>query len=47
MHVNLISAKDSGEVGTIYVSSDNEEIRSGNEKDDIIKGLLNSFLNNY
>ena len=27
--------------------SDNEEIRSGNETDDIIKGLLNSFLNNY
>ena len=27
--------------------SDNEEIKSGNETDDIIKGLLNSFLNNY
>ena len=27
--------------------SDNEEIRSGNETDDIIKGLLHSFLNNY
>ena len=27
--------------------SDNEEIRSGNETNDIIKGLLNSFLNNY
>ena len=27
--------------------SDNEEIRSGNETDDIIKRLLNSFLTNY
>ena len=27
--------------------SDNEEIRSGNETDDIVKELLNSFLNNY
>ena len=27
--------------------SDNEEIRLGNETDDIIKSLINSFLNNY
>ena len=27
--------------------SDNEEIRLDNETDDIIKGLINSFLNNY
>ena len=27
--------------------SDNKEIKSGNETDDIIKGLLNSFLTNY
>ena len=27
--------------------SDNEEIRLGNETDDIIKRLINSFLNNY
>ena len=27
--------------------SDNEEIRSGNETDDIIKLLINFFLNNY
>ena len=31
----------------IFVWSDNKEIRSGNETDDIIKGLLNSFLTNY
>ena len=27
--------------------SDNEEIKPGNEADDIVKGLFNSFLNNY
>ena len=27
--------------------SDNKENRSGNETDDIIKGLLNSFLTDY
>ena len=47
MHVNFISSKDTGEIRIIYAWSDNEEIRSGNETDDIIKGLLNSFLNNY
>ena len=36
-HVNFVSSKDTGETRTIYVWSDNEEIRSGNEKDDIIK----------
>ena len=47
MHVNFISSKDTGEVRTIYLWSDNEEIKQGNEADDIIKGLFNSFLNNY
>ena len=27
--------------------SDNEEIKPGNEADDIFKGLFNSFLSNY
>ena len=47
MHVNFISSTDTGETRTIFVWSNNEEIRSGNETDDIINGLLNSFLNNY
>ena len=47
MHVNFISSKDTGEIRTIYVWSDKEEIRSGNETDDIIKELFKSFLNNY
>ena len=47
MHVNFVSSNDTGETGTIFVWSDNEEISLGNETDDIIKGLINSFLNNY
>ena len=30
-----------------YVNSDNEEIRLGNETDEIINKLIKSFLNNY
>ena len=47
MHVNFISSNDTGEIRTIFVWSNNEEMRLGNETDDIIKGFLNSFLNNY
>ena len=47
MHVNFISSNDTAEIRTIFVWSNNEEIRLGNETDDIIKGLINSFLNNY
>ena len=47
MQVNFNFSKDSGETRTIYVWSDNEEIRSGNGTDDIIKELFKSFLNNY
>ena len=46
-HVNFISSKDTGETRTIYIWSDNEEIRLGNETDDIVKELFKSFLNNY
>ena len=47
MHVNFNSSKDAGETRTMYVWSDNEEIRLGNDTDDIIKELFQSFLNNY
>ena len=40
MHVNFVSSNDTGEIHTIFVWNDNEEIRSG-------LGLLNSFLTNY
>ena len=47
MHVNFSSSKDTGEICTIYVRSDNKGIRLGNETDAIIKELLEYFLNNY
>ena len=47
MRVNSVSSNDTGEICTIFVLSDNEEIRLGNETDDIVKRLINSFLNNY
>ena len=47
MHVNFVSSSDTGEIRTIFVWSNNEEIRLGNETGDIVKGLLHSFLNNY
>ena len=47
MHVHVISSNDTVETRTVFVWSDNEEIRSGNETDDIVKRLLDSFLTNY
>ena len=47
MNVNFVSSNDTWEIRTIFVWSNNEEIRSGNETDDFIKILLNSFLTNY
>ena len=47
MNVNFVSSNNAGEIHTIFVWSDNEEISLGNQTDDIIKGLINSFLNNY
>ena len=35
MHVNFVSSKDTGEIRTIFVWIDNEEIRWANETDDI------------
>ena len=46
MHINFFSSKDTGENRTIFVWSNNKEIRSGNETDVTVKGLFNSFLNN-
>ena len=40
MHVNFISSKDTGETRISLVWSDSEEIRSGNETDDIIKEIF-------
>ena len=40
MGVNFISSNDTGEIHTFFVQSDNEEIRPGNETNDIINGLF-------
>ena len=47
MHINFVSSNDTGEIRTVFVWSDNEEIRLGNETDDIVKRIINSFLNHY
>ena len=47
MGVNFVSSNYTGEIRTFYVNSFNEEIRSGNETDEIITKFLKSFLNNY
>ena len=47
MHANFISSKDTGETRTIYVWSNNQEIKLGNETNDIIKELFKFFKNNY
>ena len=44
MQVNFISSKDTGETRISFVWSDSEEIRSGNETDNIIKIFFLIFL---
>ena len=44
MDVNFISSNDTGEIHNFLVRSDNEEIRLGNETNDVIlMGLVNLF----
>ena len=47
MGINFVPSNDTGDIRTIFVLSDNEEIRLGSETDDIVKKLINSFSNNY
>ena len=47
VRVNFVSSNDTGEIRAIFVLSDNEEVRLGNETDDIVKRIINSSLNNY
>ena len=47
IQITFISLNDTRETRTIYVWSDNEEIRLGNERDDIIKKRFESFWTNY
>ena len=47
MHIKFVSSNVTGKICTVFVWSDNEEVGLGNETDDIVKRLINSFLNNY
>ena len=47
VRVNFASFDDTREICTIFVLSYNEEIRLGNETDDIVKRIINSFLSTY
>ena len=47
MRVSFISSKDTGEICTIYVWSNNAKIMWGSSRDDIIRELFESFLYNY
>ena len=40
MLVNFVSSNDTGEIRTIFVLSDNEEIKLGNERMILLKDLL-------
>ena len=40
MRVNFVSSNDAGEIRTIFVLSDNEEIKLGNERMILLKDLL-------
>ena len=44
MGVNFISSNDTGEIHTFFVRSDNEEIRPGNETNDINNKLVEFFF---
>ena len=47
MSVKFITYNDTREIRTVYVSSESEEIGSGNDIYEIVISLINSFLSNY
>ena len=47
MQISFISSLDSGEIRTMDSKSDNIEITIGNEADDIVKELFESFKKRY
>ena len=44
IRIKFVSLIDTKDICTFYVRSENNEIRLGNEIDDIVKSLINSFL---
>ena len=47
MAINFICSKDSDETLTMHTKSNNVEIMMGNETDEIIEELFESFLKKY
>ena len=47
MRINFISSLDTGEIRTVYSKSNNVEIMTGIETDDIINKLFESLLEKY
>ena len=48
VEINFISLRPrSDETRIMYIRSDNEEFMNGNDTDEIIKGIFESFLQNY
>ena len=47
MDVNFIASNDTRQIRTVHVWRDNEEIKPGNDTNDISTSLINSFLSNY
>ena len=47
MCIKFVSLMDTKDTRTFFVWSENNEIRLGNETDDIVKNLIDSFLNSY
>ena len=47
MGINFMSITDKEKIRTFYVKSDNKEIILGNDTNNIINELIESFLSNY
>ena len=47
MSIKFVSLIDTKDIHTFYVLRENNEIRLGNETDDIVNSLIKSFLNAY
>ena len=47
MSIKFVSLIDTNDIRTFYVQGENNEIRLGNETDDIVNRLIKSFLNAY
>ena len=47
MSINFISLKDSNEVRTMYTKSDNVDIMTGVDTNDVVEELFKSTLERY